>query len=351
MPDFIRYYLGEEPLIANVPTYRCLYEDERTFVLDNLRELVLKPANESGGYGIVIGNRATDAQLAPRSPRRSGPIRATGSPSRSSSCRRPRRSATTASSRATSTSGRSSSPANTSYVTAGGLTRVALPKDSLIVNSSQGGGSKDTWIVDGRRRRPRPAGRPRNGGDVLLSRVADDIYWAARYLERAEDTARMVRAHAETVADLPGDVRRTHWKPLITVVGSDAQYDERFGGDGSRGRGRRSTSFPTSSTRAASSDASVRRARTCAPRAKRSRRGLAGGQRPAPVRQRRGRSWRRSSGARPVPRRVVERQPRIDGILATTMSHDEAYAMWRLGRAFERADMTTRVLGVAPRPC
>ena len=64
VPDIIRYYLGEEPLIPNVPTYRCLYADERRFVLDNLRELVLKPANESGGYGIVIGNRATDAQLA-----------------------------------------------------------------------------------------------------------------------------------------------------------------------------------------------------------------------------------------------------------------------------------------------
>ena len=63
VPDFVRYYLGEEPLIPNVPTHRCLYADERRFVLDNLRELVLKPANESGGYGIVIGDRATDAQL------------------------------------------------------------------------------------------------------------------------------------------------------------------------------------------------------------------------------------------------------------------------------------------------
>ena len=69
---------------------------------------------------------------------------------------------------------------------------------------------------------------------MLLSRVADDIYWAARYLERAEDTARVVRAHAETVADLPGRTE-AHWKPLITVVGSDAQYDERFGGDISEG--------------------------------------------------------------------------------------------------------------------
>ena len=63
VPDFIAYYLGEEPLIPNVPTYRCLYDDERRLVVDNLRDLVVKPANESGGYGILIGDRATDAQL------------------------------------------------------------------------------------------------------------------------------------------------------------------------------------------------------------------------------------------------------------------------------------------------
>ena len=148
VPDLVRYYLGDEPLIANVPTHRCLYADERAFVLDNLRELVVKPANESGGYGIVIGNRATDAQLADGGRRRSPRIHAIGSPSRSSSSRRRRRSARRGSNHATSIFARSSSPGATSYVTAGGLTRVALVKDSLIVNSSQGGGSKDTWIVE-----------------------------------------------------------------------------------------------------------------------------------------------------------------------------------------------------------
>ena len=63
VPDMIRYYCDEEPLLPNVPTYRCLYPDERRFVLDNMDQLVLKPANESGGYGILIGNRATTAQL------------------------------------------------------------------------------------------------------------------------------------------------------------------------------------------------------------------------------------------------------------------------------------------------
>ena len=147
VPDIIRYYLDEEPLIANVPTYRCLYEDERKFVLDNLRELVLKPANESGGYGIVIGNRATDSQLAaaeeavnddPRNWVAQPILELSTAPTVCDDVVEPRH----VDLRPFILTGK------TSYVTAGGLTRVALPKDSLIVNSSQGGGSKDTWIVD-----------------------------------------------------------------------------------------------------------------------------------------------------------------------------------------------------------
>jgi uncharacterized circularly permuted ATP-grasp superfamily protein len=147
VPDFVRYYLGQDPLIPNVPTYRCLYPDERRFVLDNLRELVLKPANESGGYGIVIGNRATDAQLAaateavaadPRNWVAQPIIQLSTAPTLCEEGVEPRH----VDLRPFILTGRSS------YVTAGGLTRVALPENSLIVNSSQGGGSKDTWIVE-----------------------------------------------------------------------------------------------------------------------------------------------------------------------------------------------------------
>jgi uncharacterized circularly permuted ATP-grasp superfamily protein len=147
VPDFIRYYLGEEPLLPNVPTFRCHYPDECRFVLDNLRDLVLKPANESGGYGIMIGNRASDAQLQAQAeaiaadPRNwvAQPILSISTaPTLCGDVVVPRH----VDLRPFILSGA------TSYVTAGGLTRVALPKDSLIVNSSQGGGSKDTWIVD-----------------------------------------------------------------------------------------------------------------------------------------------------------------------------------------------------------
>ena len=147
VPDIIRYYLGEEPLIPNVPTYRCLYADEMAFVLDNLHDLVLKPANESGGYGILIGNRATDAELEKAAESvRSDPrnwvaqpiLQLSTAPTVCDDGIEPRH----VDLRPFILTG------STSYVTAGGLTRVALPKDSLIVNSSQGGGSKDTWIVD-----------------------------------------------------------------------------------------------------------------------------------------------------------------------------------------------------------
>jgi uncharacterized circularly permuted ATP-grasp superfamily protein len=147
VPDLIRYYLGEAPLLRNVPTFRCHYDDERRFILDNLRELVLKPANESGGYGILIGNRATDAQLEaqaeaieadPRNWVAQPILQLSTAPTLCGDAVEPRH----VDLRPFILTGA------TSYVTAGGLTRVALPKGSLVVNSSQGGGSKDTWIVD-----------------------------------------------------------------------------------------------------------------------------------------------------------------------------------------------------------
>jgi uncharacterized circularly permuted ATP-grasp superfamily protein len=147
VPDMIRYYLGEEPLLANVPTYRCMYDDERAYVLDHLEELVLKPANESGGYGIMIGDRASPEDLAgaaeairndPRNWVAQPILDLSTAPTLVESGIAPRH----LDLRPFILTGESS------YVTAGGLTRVALREGSLIVNSSQGGGSKDTWIVD-----------------------------------------------------------------------------------------------------------------------------------------------------------------------------------------------------------
>jgi len=147
VPDIIRYYLGEEPLIPNVPTYRCVYPDECQYVIDHIEELVVKPANESGGYGLLIGDRATrselDAHIAmiEADPRNwvAQPILSLSTvPTLCDGEIEPRH----VDLRPFILSGA------TNYVTAGGLTRVALRKGSLVVNSSQGGGSKDTWIVE-----------------------------------------------------------------------------------------------------------------------------------------------------------------------------------------------------------
>ncbi|MCB1752025.1 MAG: circularly permuted type 2 ATP-grasp protein [Gammaproteobacteria bacterium] len=147
VPDIIRYYLDQAPLIPNVRTYRCMFEEERRYVLDHLQELVVKPANESGGYGMLMGpsatksERETFAKLIEQDPRNyiAQPVVGISTVptvvGRSLEARH-------VDLRPFILSGREI------QVTAGGLTRVALRKGSLVVNSSQGGGSKDTWIVD-----------------------------------------------------------------------------------------------------------------------------------------------------------------------------------------------------------
>ncbi len=147
VPDFIRYYLDEEPILPNVPSYRCEDEKQRGHVLANLKDLVVKPANESGGYGMLVGPQSTlkerekFATLIQRRPRNyiAQPALALST-------------APTVVGRHLEARHLDLRPfilsAKDTYVTAGGLTRVALRKGSLVVNSSQGGGSKDTWVVD-----------------------------------------------------------------------------------------------------------------------------------------------------------------------------------------------------------
>ncbi|MEY2416698.1 MAG: hypothetical protein QOH53_2032, partial [Ilumatobacteraceae bacterium] len=146
-PDFIRYYLDEEPLLPNVPTYRCLYDDEFDYVVEHAAELVLKPANESGGYGLTIGSSATRQQLDvalaaikldPRNWVAQPILKLSTAPTLCAGELAPRH----VDLRPFVLSGRDT------YVTMGGLTRVALVDGSLVVNSSQGGGSKDTWVVE-----------------------------------------------------------------------------------------------------------------------------------------------------------------------------------------------------------
>ncbi len=146
VPQIVKYYTGEDIALPNVPTYVCWEDDQRRFVLDHLEELVVKAANESGGYGMLVGPHSTAeereefAALVDNDPRNY---------------------------MAQPTVGLSRAPvivdknlegrhvdlrpfilhSDDIYVLPGGLTRVALKKGSLVVNSSQGGGSKDTWVL------------------------------------------------------------------------------------------------------------------------------------------------------------------------------------------------------------
>ena len=143
----IVYYLGEQPILNQVETYLCHDEKQREYVLENLSKLVVKPANASGGYGIMIGPKASDkergevAEKIRKNPREyiAQPLEILSTaPTITDKNIEPRH----LDLRPFILSGK------TNYVTTGGLTRVALRKGSTIVNSSQGGGSKDTLIVD-----------------------------------------------------------------------------------------------------------------------------------------------------------------------------------------------------------
>ena len=146
VPEMIRYYLGEEPIIENVPTYLCARDDDRAYVLEHLSELVVKAVAEAGGYGMLIGPHAAPGEIEDFAGRiQADPRNYIAQP-------------TLELSTVPSLSEGELFPCHVdlrpyvlrgkgAWVSPGGLTRVALRRGSLVVNSSQGGGCKDTWIV------------------------------------------------------------------------------------------------------------------------------------------------------------------------------------------------------------
>jgi uncharacterized circularly permuted ATP-grasp superfamily protein len=146
VPQMIKYYLGEEPILHNVPTYLCWEKEHQSHVLANLDKLVVKSADESGGYGMLIGTQSTAAEQAEFADRiRNNPRKYIAQP-------------TLCLSRVPTLIDDQIEGCHVDlrpyilygeeiYVNPGGLTRVALKRGSLVVNSSQGGGSKDTWVL------------------------------------------------------------------------------------------------------------------------------------------------------------------------------------------------------------
>ncbi|MFM2355340.1 MAG: hypothetical protein RLZZ528_1076 [Pseudomonadota bacterium] len=146
VPEMIRFYLGEEPILQNVPTWQCGKDDDLKYVLDNLGELVVKEVHGSGGYGMLVGPKATKDQIAVFAEKiRSDPGNYIAQP-------------TLALSTSPTFVEQGIAPRHVDLrpyclvgerieLVPGGLTRVALKEGSLVVNSSQGGGVKDTWVL------------------------------------------------------------------------------------------------------------------------------------------------------------------------------------------------------------
>jgi uncharacterized circularly permuted ATP-grasp superfamily protein len=148
MPEIIKFYLGTSPILENVPTWRCREPEHLKYVIEHIEEMVIKEVHSSGGYGMLIGPKADTATIAAfRSKLKSVPHNFVAQP-------------TLALSTCPTCTGEGLAPRHVDLrpfvlsgrdgvrIIPGGLTRVALQHGSLIVNSSQGGGTKDTWVLD-----------------------------------------------------------------------------------------------------------------------------------------------------------------------------------------------------------
>ena len=187
VPAIIRYYLGEEAILPNVPTFVCFDEKQRQHVLENLDKLVVKAANESGGYGMLMGPQASAAERAEFANRiRANPRNYIAQPLLGLS-----RSPTLIDG---TVEGRHVDlrpyilHGEDVFVLPGGLTRVALKRGSYVVNSSQGGGSKDTWVLAERRSDVRAEG-PSLGDQDSLKQGRDRSGWVREADHDAEAPA------------------------------------------------------------------------------------------------------------------------------------------------------------------
>ncbi len=179
---------------------------------------------------------------------------------------------------------------------------------------------------------------------MLLSRVADNLYWGARYLERAENTSRIVRSYTDVIVDLPRSITSS-WEPLLAVVGSSETFREMYGA----GDERSIVHFLVAELANAGSVASsVENARECLRTCRDvfPREGwLAANDLYLYAASHRDEGVARRGRARFLAR-IVGDSRHLDGILTSSMSRDEAYEFFRIGQMLERAEMTTRVLGV-----
>ena len=283
VPDMIRYYLGEQVLLPNVETIRCWLPEEREYALDHADSLVFKPVEGSGGYGIVFGRDCSERELAavrrrvrahPRGWIAQPVIQLSTVPTWVDGKLVPRH---------VDLRPFVVDDGETISVLSGGLTRVALREGNLVVNSSQGGGGKDTWVLAGRREVREDGGTPllgdtargrrrrrvRAGADhgpaaaaaaaaatatttrtaaaagtvrtadgvrpwrsrrvtaVMLARNAASVYWIGRYVERADDIARILDTSVHHLLSDGTSEPVVESRTLLRVLGTPAPAEVR----------------------------------------------------------------------------------------------------------------------------
>ena len=148
VPDIIKFYTGEKPKLENIKTWRCSEKNDLVYVLDNLEDLVVKEVHGSGGYGMLVGPLASKTEINRfRKKLKSRPSSYIAQPTLALSTV-PILTRSGLAPRHVDLRPFVLLSPNGIRITPGGLTRVALKKNSVIVNSSQGGGTKDTWVVD-----------------------------------------------------------------------------------------------------------------------------------------------------------------------------------------------------------
>ena len=227
VPDMIKYYLDEEPILPNVETHLLRDPEIRREVLSDPTRYVIKPVDGSGGYGIFVGPQASDSEVATVT------AEVTAEPHRFIAQR-----VIKLSRHPTMIDGRLEARhidlrpfvVGGEYVDVlpGGLTRVALREGSLVVNSSQGGGSKDTWVERGDEHQygiSRPMDlQGRAAADPVLARVAEPLFWCGRYLERMDGTSRLLaEAHHGVLSGLPVEAG-LRWGELLEVLALTEEF-------------------------------------------------------------------------------------------------------------------------------
>jgi len=231
VPEMIRYYLGEKPILSNVTTYLMMNKDQCKTVMDDPTRYVIKTVDGSGGYDIFIGPQADDKEVSEirkavaKDPSRyiaQEVIKLSRHPSIVDGKFEPRH----VDLRPFVVGGE--------YIDVlpGGLTRVALKKGSLIVNSSQGGGSKDTWILQKPGKTYSDTSRPMDvcgepRSDKILARASEPLFWAGRYLERVDTTARLLSSSYDDVLSGIKSEAGLKWSELLEVLALTNEYEEK----------------------------------------------------------------------------------------------------------------------------